>query len=78
MSLFSDFMSPLGRDSCDLVYYLGIISLIFAVLGLVSGILNLMSNKSKHRTLFLLSQSLYMFLMYYLYRIAYSICSKVL
>tara|TARA_Y100000389_G_scaffold10942_2_gene10148 strand:- start:3495 stop:3710 length:216 start_codon:yes stop_codon:yes gene_type:complete len=71
-------MAPLSREHCMIIFYLGIINLFFAVLLLVSGVINLFDKKSMNKGGVLLINSFVAFFMYYLYRISYSVCIKAL
>jgi uncharacterized membrane-anchored protein len=78
MNFFDNLMAPLSRDHCMIIFYLGIINLFFAVVLLVSGVLSLFDKNTMSRGGVFLVQSFMTFFMYYLYRIAYSICIKTL
>ena len=78
MNFFDSLMAPLSREHCMIIFYLGIINLFFAVLLLASGIFNLFDKKTMNRGGILLINAFVAFFMYYLYRIAYSICIKAL
>ena len=78
MNFFDSLMAPLSREHCMIIFYLGIINLFFAVLLLVSGVFNLFDKKSMNKGGVLLINAFVAFFMYYLYRIAYSICIKTL
>ena len=78
MNFFDSLMAPLSRDHCMIIFYLGIINLFFAVALLVSGVFNLFDKKTMSRGGVLLINAFVAFFMYYLYRIAYSICIKAL
>ena len=78
MNFFDSLMAPLSREHCMIIFYLGIINLFFGVLLLVSGVLSLFDKKTMSRGAVFLVQSFVNFFMYYLFRIAYSICIKTL
>lgn len=78
MNFFDSLMAPLSREHCMIIFYLGIINLFFAVLLLVSGVINLFDKKSMNKGGVLLINSFVAFFMYYLYRISYSVCIKAL
>ena len=78
MNFFDSLMAPLSREHCMIIFYLGIINLFFAVALLVSGFLSLFDKKTMNRGAVFLVQSFVNFFMYYLFRIAYSICIKTL
>ena len=78
MNFFDNLMAPLSRDHCMIIFYLGIINLFFAVALLVSGVFSLFDKKTMNRGGVLLLNAFVAFFMYYLYRIAYSICIKAL
>lgn len=78
MNFFDNLMAPLSREHCMIIYYLGIINVFFAAILLVVGVFNLFDNKNMKTGVVLLLQSFVALFMYYLYRIAYSICIKTL
>ncbi len=78
MNFLDNLMAPLSREHCMIIFYLGIINLFFAVLLLVSGVINLFDKKSMNKGGVLLINSFVAFFMYYLYRISYSVCIKAL
>tara|TARA_B100001093_G_scaffold391359_1_gene377774 strand:- start:2542 stop:2778 length:237 start_codon:yes stop_codon:yes gene_type:complete len=78
MNFFDSLMAPLSRDHCMIIFYLGIVNLFFAVALLVTSVFNLFDKKTMSRGGVLLINSFVAFFMYYLYRIAYSICIKAL
>jgi len=78
MNFFDNLMAPLSRDHCMIIFYLGIITLFFGVLFCVSGVFNLFDKKSRQYGSLLLLMGVKSFIIYYLYRIAYSICIKAL
>ena len=78
MTFFDSLMAPLSREHCMIIFYLGIINLFFAAALLVGGVLSLFDKKTMTRGGVFLVQSFVAFFMYYLYRIAYSICIKTL
>ena len=78
MSLFDGIMSPLGKEHCTIYYLLGVLMFFFAVISLVTGLLNLFDKKSRQQGYLFLVNSVTMFFTYYLYRIIHSICIKTL
>ena len=74
MNFFDDLMSPLGKDHCMIFYYIGLLNFIFAVIALITGVMYLFNKKSRDKGVFSFVNSLVLFFMYYLYRIAYSMC----
>tara|TARA_B110000014_G_C19654133_1_gene344248 strand:+ start:328 stop:564 length:237 start_codon:yes stop_codon:yes gene_type:complete len=78
MNFLDNLMAPLSREHCMIIFYLGIISLFFAAVLLVSGVLSLFDKKTMNRGGIFLVQSFVYFFMYYLYRISYSVCIKAL
>lgn len=87
MTLFDNLMGPLDKKYCFLIFILGIVGFISALATLLTGLYLILFKQSKDKnqksmyvlvgfsTLF---QSLFAFLAYYLYRISYNICLKVL
>jgi len=78
MAFLESLMAPLGKEHCTVYYFLGLVTLFFAVLAVINGVFHLLDKKSRQTGLFLILNSLTMFFMYYLYRIVYSICIKTL
>ena len=80
MNIFDQIMQPLNKNQCLLFYYLGIISFIFALIALVSIIINLFKNKFKFDSsiIALFISALSNFVMYYFARLHYSICLAAL
>lgn len=78
MNFFDSLMAPLSREHCMIIFYLGIITLFFGVIFFVSGVFNLFDKKSRQYGSLLLLMGVKSFIIYYLYRIAYSICLKAL
>lgn len=86
MTLFDNFMGPIDKSYCVIFYGLGILLFIFALFALFSGIyLTLFKSGDKNaRTVYIstgiisIVQSFIFFIAYYLYRIVYNICIKVL
>mgnify|MGYP003326534030 CR=1 FL=1 len=77
-SVFNDIMSPLGKENCKIYYFLGIFVFIYAIITLLTALVKLFNNKSREIGILLLVNSISMFITYYLTRIMYSICIKVL
>ena len=79
MNFFDNLMSPLGKNNCLLFYYLGIISLLFAVVAFINLVVNLFkSKKMDSGTSALVMAVLSNLVMYYFARIHYSICLAAL
>ena len=86
MNFFDGIMGPLDKSYCVFVYALGVIVFLLAVAGLFSGVFLLLfkSGDKNLKTVFLsggiatILNSLVLFVSYYLYRIVYNICIKVL
>ena len=78
MAFLDSLMAPLGKEHCTVYYFLGLLTLFFAVFAVLNGIYQMLDKKSRTNGMFLILNSLTMFFMYYLYRIVYSICIKTL
>ncbi len=80
MNFLDNLMAPLNRDHCLLFYYLGLISLLFAVIALVGLLANLFNRKSMSggAVTSLVMSVLSNLVMYYFARIHYSICLAAL
>ena len=78
MNFFENLMSPLGVEHCMILYYLGIFTFILALIQLLFGVVKLFNSKSREVGAVYMFTSLYGFVFYYLYRIAYSMCVKSL
>jgi len=78
MSLLDSLMAPLGKEHCRIYYIVGLITLFFAILAVFNGVYQLLDKKSRSTGVLLIINSFTMFLMYYLYRILYSMCIKSL
>lgn len=76
MNVLDNLMSPLGKNHCMILYYLGLIQFFGALIVLVTGLVKLFDKKGNGGLIIL--NSLMMFFVYYLYRIAYSMCAKSL
>ena len=74
MNVLDNLMSPLGKNHCMILYYLGLIQFFTAVVVLVSGLVQMLDKKGNGGLIIL--NSVVMFFVYYLYRIAYSMCAK--
>tara|TARA_A100001388_G_C28590414_1_gene413178 strand:+ start:141 stop:383 length:243 start_codon:yes stop_codon:yes gene_type:complete len=76
---FFGYMGPLDKRYCDLFFVLGVLSLISLVLGVVLGLMNLMSQKNKIVGFMNLIVATIGPLVYYLVnRVLYQMCSKTL
>jgi hypothetical protein len=73
MSFFDDLMTPFGKEHCMFFYYLGYFSLA-AVLLAVIGIIIALYKKNYKILGFATSYFLTFILMYYVYRLNYSVC----
>jgi uncharacterized membrane-anchored protein len=78
MSLLDGLMSPLDKEHCGVYYAIGLMFLFFAVLALVNGVIQCFDKKTRPVGLYLILNSVTMFFTYYLYRIMYSMCDKIL
>ena len=88
MNLVNGIMSPVDKSSCRLIYIIGIVCFVYAIIVLLMGIyfmLNIMNMKIKDKGMIMfnvgfnaLTVLLVYLLAYYLYRIQYTICLKVL
>jgi hypothetical protein len=73
MSFFDDLMTPFGKEHCMFFYYLGYFSLGAVVLTFIGIIISLF--KKNYRILgFATSYFITFILMYYVYRLNYSVC----
>jgi hypothetical protein len=73
MAFFDDLMAPFGKEHCMFFYYLGYFSLaavIFAFIGIIISLVN----KNYKILGFAISYFLTFVLMYYIYRLHYSVC----
>tara|TARA_B100001094_G_scaffold257991_1_gene257653 strand:+ start:191 stop:433 length:243 start_codon:yes stop_codon:yes gene_type:complete len=76
---FFGYMGPLDKRYCDIFFALGVLSLISLVLGVVLGLMNLMSQKNKIQGFMNLLVATIGPLVYYLVnRVLYQMCSKSL
>ena len=76
---FFGYMGPLDKRYCDIFFALGVLSLISLVLGVVLGLMNLMSQKNKMVGFMNLVVATIGTLVYYLVnRILYQMCNKSL
>jgi hypothetical protein len=73
MGFFEDLMSPLGKEHCMFFYYLGYISLALILVGVVVFIMSLYK-KSFKLTGLAIYYLLFAVMMYYVYRLNYSVC----
>ena len=73
MSFFDDLMTPFGKEHCMFFYYLGYFSLGAVVLTFIGIIIALF--KKNYKILgFAISYFFTFILMYYVYRLNYSVC----
>ena len=76
---FFGYMGPLDKKYCDIFFALGVLSLISLVLGVVLGLMNLMSQKNKLVGFMNLIVATIGPLVYYLVnRMLYQMCNKSL
>ena len=76
---FFGYMGPLDKRYCDIFFALGVLSLISLVLGVVLGLMNLMSQKNKMVGFMNLVVATIGPLIYYLVnRVLYQMCNKSL
>lgn len=76
---FFGYMGPLDKKYCDIFFALGVLSLISLVLGVVLGLMNLMSQKNKMVGFMNLVVATIGPLVYYLVnRVLYQMCNKSL
>jgi uncharacterized membrane-anchored protein len=76
---FFGYMGPLDKRYCDIFFALGVLSLISLVLGVVLGLMNLMSQKNKMVGFMNLVVATIGPLVYYLVnRVLYQMCNKSL
>lgn len=76
---FFGYMGPLDKRYCDIFFALGVLSLISLVLGVVLGLMNLMSQKNKMVGFMNLLVATIGPLVYYLVnRVLYQMCNKSL
>ena len=88
MNLENGIMSPVDKSSCTIIYIIGIVCFIYAIVILFIGVylmFSIMNMKVKDKGMIMmnlgfhiLSVMLVYLLAYYLYRIQYTICLKVL
>ncbi len=78
MSVLDGLMSPLGKEHCGVYYAFALIALFFAVTAVVAGVIQCFDKKTRPVGVYLILNSLTMFFTYYLYRIMYSMCDKIL
>ena len=78
MNLLDNLMGPLGKEHCMIFYYLGLLNVFLAIFTLLGGIMMMFNNKSRNISLAFVMQAFILGFMYYLYRISYNICVKVL
>ncbi len=88
INLNNGIMSQVDKSSCNLIYFIGVFCFVYAIITLFMGLyfmFNLMNIKSKDRGIIMLNVGfniltvmLINLLAYYLYRIQYTICLKVL
>jgi hypothetical protein len=73
MSFFDDLMTPFGKEHCMFFYYLGYFSLGAVVLTFI-GIIIALFKKNYKLLGFATSYFITFILMYYVYRLNYSVC----
>ena len=73
MNFFDSLMTPLGKEHCMFFYYLGYISLALILVGVVIFIMSLYKNNFKLTGL-AIYYLLFAVMMYYVYRLNYSVC----
>jgi hypothetical protein len=73
MSFFDDLMTPFGKEHCMFFYYLGYFSLGAVVLTFI-GIIIAIFKKNYKLLGFATSYFITFILMYYVYRLNYSVC----
>ena len=73
MNFFDSLMTPLGKEHCMLFYYIGYFCLALVLLSVIVIIMSLY-NKSFKITGLAIYYFIIFVLMYYLYRLQYSIC----
>ena len=78
MNFLDNLMFPLSRDHCMLFYYLGLISLFFAIAALVGFIMGLFRKNSQYAMGAYFMSFLSNMILYYISRIHYSICIAAL
>ena len=78
MNLFANLMTPLGKDHCMILYYLGIFNFILGLIVALTALMKLFDRKSRSVAVVGLLNAFVLFFMYYLYRISYSICVRSL
>ena len=78
MQLFDSLMSPLGKEHCMILYYLGVINIVFALIVLISGLVMLFNKKTQLIALAYMINAFVLGFMYYLFRISYHVCIKTL
>jgi len=76
MNVFDSIMSPLGREHCMILYYIGLFIFFGSLIGILIGIIYLFDKKSRQVGLFSIIRGILGLFSYYLYRITYSMCVK--
>jgi hypothetical protein len=74
MSIFDNWMSPLGKNHCMFFYYLGLLSLLFAAFAAIGFVLGFFQKKSGYAMGAYVMSLISYVLMYYISRLYYSIC----
>jgi hypothetical protein len=75
MGMLDSLMSPLGKQHCVIIYYLGIISFFMACLSFILFIFGLFTKANTFNVIFVgVLYVLYFLALYYFSRIYYSIC----
>ena len=88
MNLENGIMSPVDKSSCNIIYIIGIVCFVYAAIVLFMGVyfmFSIMNMKIKDKGMIMMNVGfnilailLVYLLAYYLYRIQYTICLKVL
>lgn len=78
LSVLDGLMSPLDKEHCQVFYAFAVMFLFFAILALVNGVIQCFDKKTRPIGFYLILNSITMFFTYYLYRIIYSMCDKIL
>ena len=64
MAFLDSLMAPLGKEHCTVYYFLGLLTLFFAVFAVLNGVYQMLDKKSRSSGMFLILNSLTMFFMY--------------
>ena len=77
-------MDPVDKNACNVLYVLGVVLFVMALITLVTGLIGVFTNSSIkgnmkiYVAIMVLLNTFIIGLMYYIYRINYNICLKVL